>query len=145
MVSTQSIYFIWKFIWLWDITAKRNIDTGHTGLFLYWAVFGCVPAAYEIERRFRSVFRFVSDNIWDNFPYIFCVVCTGPYCYCHINVLRIYFRQRTASVGNFLVRDAIQSLIVGYSTWEPLGTGQFYRSYPRAALISDCVSYRVSV
>ena len=35
------IYFIRKLIWSWDNTAKRNIDTGHTGLFWCWAVFGC--------------------------------------------------------------------------------------------------------
>ena len=36
----RSMYFIWTILWLWGQEEHKR-DTGHTGLFLYWAVFGC--------------------------------------------------------------------------------------------------------
>ena len=60
----------------YGITRPRKIDTRHTGLFWYWAVFGCscciLRTSTRFNRAFRSVFRFVSDNISDNI----CIVCT---------------------------------------------------------------------
>ena len=72
--TNRCIYFIWNIIWLWDNTAKRNIKRHRA----HWAVLalGCIRLfvlhTTKFYRAFRSVFRFVSDDISD----IFCSFCT---------------------------------------------------------------------
>ena len=61
----QSIYFVWKFIWSWDNTAKTNIKRHR----VHWAVLGlgCIRLFVlhtRLNSAFRSVFRFVSGKIY---------------------------------------------------------------------------------
>ena len=42
-MQKKHLFYLKKYL-IWDNAAKRNIkkgDTGHTGLFWYWAAFGC--------------------------------------------------------------------------------------------------------
>ena len=68
----QSTYFIWKIFWLWENTAKRNIKRHR----VHWTVLvsGCLRLFVlhtRLNSDFRSVLRFVSNNISD-----VCIVCT---------------------------------------------------------------------
>ena len=83
-------FFYLKIIRLWDNTAKRSIQRHRA----HWDVLllGCswlFVLHTRLNRAFRSAFRFVSDNIPDNF----CIVCTQT----------AFFIKKQKALGDFRI------------------------------------------
>ena len=66
---------------------------GCSGIGLFWAV----RAAYEIEGAFRSVFRFVSDNILDHF----CIICTHT----------AFLIKKQKALGDFQIIECLRKYV----------------------------------
>ena len=82
---------------LWDNTAKRNIrHQAHRAVL----VLGCIwlfVLHKRLTRFFRSVFRFVSDNISGNF----CIVCTQT----------AFFIKKQKALGDFQIIECLRKYV----------------------------------
>ena len=103
---------------------RGTLGCSRIGLYL------AVRAAYGIKRAFRSVFRFVSDNISDHF----CIFCTQT----------AFFIEKQKALGDFqiifqiffasFVPDLIESLLFFLHA----RNGRFI-PVPDKAILSPCV------